>query len=100
MPARFLCIVFCRVLAGGWQVRNGDTEGFGNWSPDTMLSNLNWMSDDDEAEYWYPEAKDCTQAWLYDVFADAKMSEADLSGFSGTTLGDAISVLLTAHKTG
>jgi hypothetical protein len=73
---------------------------FGKWSPDTALDDLNWMSDDDQAKHWYPEALDRTQAWLYDVFSDAKIGVVDLSGFSGTTLGNVIDELIVPHKTG
>tara|TARA_R110002072_G_scaffold109021_2_gene236009 strand:+ start:279 stop:803 length:525 start_codon:yes stop_codon:yes gene_type:complete len=69
-------------------------------SPDTPIDQLNWMADDDQAEYWYPDAQDCTQAWLYDVFADAKINAIDLSAFAGSTLSDAADVLLDAYKTG
>lgn len=66
-----------------------------NCSPETLIDNLNWMSDDDQAAYWYPEAHDRTQAWLRDMLADAKIKEPDLTEFSGTTLSDAISVMLS-----
>lgn len=73
---------------------------FGKWSPDTRLDDLNWMTDEDQVEYWHPDAQDRTQAWLYDVFGDAKIGVIDLSRFSGTTLGNVIDELIVAHKTG
>jgi hypothetical protein len=80
-------------------VAHATNPDFDKWSPSTSLDVLNWMSDDDQAEYWYPDAQDRTQAWLCNVIADAKITSTDLSNFSGTTLGDAINVFLTVHKT-
>ncbi len=71
---------------------------FAKWSPGTVLDDLNWMSDDDQAETWYPERQHRTRAWLYDVFSDAKINVIDLSEFSGTTLGSVIDELIVATE--
>lgn len=69
-------------------------------SPETPIDVLNWMSDDDQAAYWYPEPRDRTLAWLRDVLAEARINDIDLSAFSGTTLRDAINLILAAHDFG
>jgi hypothetical protein len=69
-------------------------------SPTTLLADLNWMSDDDWAVSQYPESQHRTQAWLEDLFSDARIKGFDVSGFSGTTLGDAIEFLTLPRTAG
>lgn len=68
-------------------------------SPDTALDTLSCIWDDDQFQYWYPEAKNRTQAWLCEVFEEAKIEMIDPSAFSGSTLSDAIPFMQNVHGT-
>ena len=63
-------------------------------SPEKCLERLNWMSEDDQAEYWYPDQQERNRQWLRYLLSKARIRVPDLSTFSGTTLGETIELVL------